>query len=86
MILHGTAGVAAASVDLGQDVGSVAILNKSTTATLYARADGTAAVVAATGAYTIPPGARRTIPVETNGSTVVSLIASAAATGYELEG
>lgn len=85
MIRHVTVGVAAASTNLGVDVGSVSILNRSATATVFARADGQAAQVEGNDSYTIPPGAQRTIPVDTAGATAVSMIATAAATKAEIE-
>jgi hypothetical protein len=85
MIRHVTAGIAAANTDLGVDVGRVAVFNRSDAADVFARADGQAAAVDGDDSRVIPPGARRVIEVETNGNTVVSLIATAADTKVELE-
>lgn len=85
MIRHVVAGVAAANTNLGVDVGSVAVLNRSTTEDVYARTDGAAAVIEGNDSYVIPPGARRTLPVDSDGATVVSLIATAADVKVELE-
>lgn len=69
---------------------SVTITNSSTTATLWARLDGTAAVASADNNYVILPGQVRTfrtrgnVPTEpalgVTGTTPVSLIASASCT------
>lgn len=86
MIRHVVAGVAAANTALGRDVGRVAILNRSTTgADVFARVDGVAAAVDGDDSAVIPAGSRRTLEVEGNGNTVVSLIATAAGTKVELE-
>lgn len=85
-IRHVVAGVAASSVDLGIDTGAVGVLNRSTTgADVFVRVDGTNPAVDGNDAFVVPAGARRVIPVSTDGNTIVKLIASAAATKVELE-
>lgn len=86
MIRHRTAGVAAANVDLGVDVGSVAVLNRSTNgADVFVRVDGTNPAVDADDSFTVPAGFRRRIPVESNGNTVVRYIATVAGVKIEIE-
>lgn len=67
----------------------ITLINTSTTATLWARLDGTAAVASADLNYPILPGATRTLinhtprpesALGTTGTTPVSLIASASCT------
>lgn len=87
MVRHRTAGVAAANVDLGVDVGSVAVLNRSTTgADVFVRTDGTNPTVEGDDCFVVPAGARRTILAEGNGNTVVRYIATAAGVKIEIEG
>jgi hypothetical protein len=86
MIRHVLAGVAAADTDLGADVGRVAVLNRSATEDVFVRVDGTDAEVDGDDSRVVPAGSRRIVDVETDGDTVVSLIATAAAVPVELEG
>lgn len=84
MVIHGTATDTAADVNLGRDVGKVAVLNRSTAETIFVNVDGDDAEAATDGNYTVPPGARRTIDVATDGATVLSIIATGSA-AWEIE-
>lgn len=85
MIRHVTVGVVAADTNLGTDAGVVAILNRHATADVFARADGTAAVVDADDCRVIPPGSRRTLEVSSDGPTVISMIATVAGVKVEVD-
>lgn len=84
-IRHVVAGVAASSTDLGTDTGRVAVLNRHASSEVFVRVDGTNPAVDGDDAYVVPAGARRVIPVATDGNTVVRLIATEAGTKVELE-
>jgi hypothetical protein len=87
MIRHATATDVAANVDLGADVGRVAVLNRSATVDVWTRADGTPAAVEADDCRVVPPGTRRTFDVDTDGDTLVSIVTAAGLTAdVEVEG
>lgn len=85
MIRHGTAGATASSVEMEEtDVNQVAVLNRDDTETLFVRTDGTDPVVEGDDSYSVPPGARRVVPVATP-DLLVRLIATGAGVKFEME-
>lgn len=85
MVRHVASGIAVSSTDLGVDVGSVSILNLDPLAMVYVRVDGEDAVLEGDDSYAVPPGARRTLVVDTNGPTVVSHVSDTDGALLEIE-
>lgn len=67
-------------VAFAADFGRVAVLVIAGDEPVYFRADGTPATVGGDGTFAVLAGARRTIDVETDDPTTVSLISAAGAT------
>lgn len=70
-------GAAVDTITFSTNIGQVTVLNRSTTATLWVRTDGTAPTVAGDDCLAVPPGAVLVADMLSNNPDVVKVLADA---------